>query len=159
VCLVVVLIQRVAPFERVWLFLLPVYLIMASAGLARFIDGRLLALVFGAILGFMTVTSGSILASTETGVFPDAGGVASTLAPRLAPDDAVMTQLPASLPELQYYFPRFGLPIDALVREPDAAQNVWVVAPPGQTPSVDGFPKVTEVQQYPSATLFELTRG
>jgi 4-amino-4-deoxy-L-arabinose transferase-like glycosyltransferase len=159
VCLVVVLVQRVAPFERVWLFLLPVYLIMASAGLARFIDGRLLALVFGAILGFMTVTSGSILASTETGVFPDAGGVASTLAPRLAPDDAVITQLPASLPELQYYFPRFGLPIDALVRGPEAAQNIWVVAPPGQTPTVDGFPKAIEVQRYPSATLFELTRG
>src|SRR5204862_3593115 len=59
VCLVLVLLQRVAPFERVWLFLLPLYLTFAAAGLARFVDGRLLAGVFGVILGYMTLTSGS----------------------------------------------------------------------------------------------------
>ena len=157
-CLVLVLVQRVAPFERVWLFLLPVYFIVASAGLARFVDGRLLGLVFGAVLAYTTLTSGAILASRETGVFPDAEGVARTLAPRLAPDDAVMTQLPASLPELQYYLPRFGLPIDVLVRGADAAQNLWIVAPPGQQPSISGWPNVTEVQRFPTATLFELKR-
>ncbi|HEY2596153.1 MAG TPA: glycosyltransferase family 39 protein [Chloroflexota bacterium] len=159
VCLVLVVGQRVAPFERVWLFLLPVYLTVASAGLARFVDGRLLGLVFGGVLAYTVLTSGSILASTETGVFPDAEGVARTLAPRLAPDDAVTTQLPASLPELQYYFPRFGLPIDVLVRAPDDAQNLWVIAPPGATPSVDGWPNVTEVQRFPSGALYELRRA
>ena len=159
VCLLVVLLQRVAPFERVWLFLLPLYLVIASAGLARFVDGRLLGLIFGGVLTFTTLTSGAILASTETGVFPDAEGVARTLAPRLAPDDAVMTELPASLPELQYYFPRFGLPIIVLVRGADEAQNLWVVAPPGQAPDVDGWPNATEVQRFPTATLFELKRA
>jgi hypothetical protein len=158
-CLVLVALQRVAPFERVWLCLLPVYLIVASAGLARFVDGRLLGVVFGAILGYLTLTSGAVLASAETGVFPDAEAVARTLAPRLAPDDAVMTELPASLPELQYYFPRNGLPIDMLVRSSDEAQNLWVVAPPGQQPSLEGWPTVLEVQQYPTATLYELKRG
>lgn len=160
VCLLLVLVQRVAPFERVWLFLLPVYLIVASAGLARFVDGRLLGIVFGAALTYLTLTSGSILASTETGVFPDAEAVARTLAPRLAPDDAVMTELPASLPELQYYFPRFGLPIDVLVRASDEAQNVWVIAAPGHEPAaISGRPDVIEVQRFPSATLFELKRA
>jgi hypothetical protein len=159
VCLLLVVIQRVAPFERVWLFLLPVYLTIASAGLARFVDGRLLGLVFGAALAYTTLSSGSILASTETGVFPDAEGVARTLAPRLAPDDAVMTRLPASLPELQYYFPRFGLPINVLVRGPDEAQNLWVIEQPGASPSIPGWPNVTEVQRFPSATLYELKRS
>ncbi len=159
VCLLLVLLQRVAPFERVWLFLLPLYLSIASAGLARFVDGRLVGLVFGGVLAYTTLTSGSILASTETGVFPDAEGVARSLAPRLAPDDAVMTQLPASLPELQYYFPRFGLPITVLVRVPDEAQNLWVIEPPGASPSVAGWPNVTEVQRFPSGTLFELKRA
>jgi hypothetical protein len=86
--------------------------------------------------------------------------VARTLAPRLAPDDAVMTELPASLPELQYYFPRFGLPIDVLVRASDEAQNVWVIAAPGHEPAaISGRPDVIEVQRFPSATLFELKRA
>ena len=128
-----------------------------AAGLARFVDGRLLGLVFGAVLGYIMLSSGSILRSTETGAFPDAEAVTRTLAPRLAPDDAVMTQLPASLPELQYYFPRAGLPTSVLVRAPDDAQNVWVIAAPGSAPApTAAWPTVIEVQRFPSATLFEL---
>jgi dolichyl-phosphate-mannose-protein mannosyltransferase len=158
VCLVLVLAQRVAPFERVWLFLLPLYFTVAAAGLARFIDGRPLAAGFGLILGYFTLTSGSILASAETGAFPQAEAVTRTLAPRLAPDDAVVTQLPASLPQLQYYFPRFGLPTNVLVRPPDEGQNLWVIAPPDSPPSVSGFPTVVEVERFSDASLYELRR-
>jgi hypothetical protein len=158
ICLVFVAAQRVAPFERVWLFLLPLYLVIAGAGLARFVDGRVLAVGFGLVLGFFTLSSGSILSSTETGAFPEAEAVTSALAPRLAPDDAVVTQLPASLPELQYYFPRYGLPASVLVRPPDEGQNVWVVAPPGSPPEVPGFPNVSEVERFAGASLYQLRR-
>lgn len=159
VCLVMVLLQRVAPFERVWLFLLPLYLTIAAGGLAGFVDGRILAAAFGLVLGFVTLTSGSILSSSETGTFPDAEAVARTLGPRLAPDDAVQTTLPASLPELQYYFPRYRLPTDVLVRSPDEAQNLWVIAAPDDLPSVAGWPDVMEVQRFGGSTLYELRRG
>jgi hypothetical protein len=158
VCLVLVVAQRLAPFERVWLFLLPLYLIVASGGLARFMDGRVVAVGFGLVLAFFTLSSGSILSSTETGAFPDAEGVTRTLAPRLAPDDAVMTQVPASLPELQYYFPRHGLPINVLVRPAAEAQNLWVVAPQGDQPVVTGWSGGVEVERYAGATLWELKR-
>jgi hypothetical protein len=158
ICLLLVAAQRVAPFERVWLFLLPLYLAIAAAGLARFVDGRLLAAIFGLVLGFFTLTSGSILTSPETGAFPEAEAVTSALAPRLAPDDAVVTQLPASLPELQYYFPRYGLPTALLVRPPEEGQNVWVVAPPGVKPDVPGFPNVSEVERFVGASLYNLGR-
>ena len=159
VCLVLIVAQRVAPFERVWLFLLPLYLVIASGGLTRFVDGRILAVGFGLVLAYFSVTSGSILSSTETGTFPDAEGVSRTLAPRLAPDDAVVTRLPASLPELQYYFPRYGLPVSVLVRSPDEAQNLWVVAPTGDQPDVTGWSTAAEVERYSSATLWELKRS
>jgi hypothetical protein len=158
ICLMFVAAQRVAPFERVWLFLLPLYLIIASAGLARFVDGRLLAIGFGLVLGYLTLTSGSILNSTETGAFPDAEAVTSALAPRLAPDDAVVTRLPASLPELQYYFPRYGLSTALLVRPAEEGQSVWVVAPPGVPPDVAGFSNVSEVQRFSGASLYQLRR-
>jgi hypothetical protein len=158
ICLLFVAAQRVAPFERVWLFLLPLYLVIASAGLARFVDGRLLAAGFGLLLGFFTLTSGSILSSNETGAFPEAEAVTSALAPRLAPDDAVVTQLPASLPELQYYFPRYGLPTSVLVRPPEEGQRLWVVAAPGEQPDVDGFPNVSEVERFAGVSLYQLRR-
>ena len=158
VCLVLVLLQRVAPFERVWLFLLPLYLTLAAAGLARIADGRLLAGIFGIVLAYFTLTSGSILGSTETGVFPDAQAVTATLAPRIAPDDAVLTEIPASLPELQYYFPRYGLPINLLVRPSDEAQNLWVITESGTRPQMAGWSTATEVASFPGAMLYELRR-
>jgi hypothetical protein len=158
ICLVLVLVQRVAPFERVWLFLLPLYFTIASGGLARFVDGRLLAIAFGALVGFFTLTSGSIAASVETGVFPDAEAVTRSLVPRLAADDAVITMLPASLPELQYYFPKYGLPIEALVRAPEAARRVWVITAPGAQPEVVGGRDPAEVERFGGSTLFEVSR-
>jgi hypothetical protein len=157
VCLTLVLLQRVAPFERVWLFLLPLYCAVAAGGLARFIDGRLLAIVFGVTLGYFTVSSGSILRSTETGSFPDADAVAHTLQGRLAPEDAVVSELPASLPQLQYYLPRVGLSIDSLVREPAEAAHVYVVTTlDGADPSVAGWSDAVEVARFPSSRLLLL---
>jgi hypothetical protein len=130
VCLVLVLLQRVAPFERVWLFLLPLYFAVAAIGLARV--GYALAPVAALALGYTVLASGSILASTETGVFPDAQNVAMALRGQLQADDAVVTELPASLPQLQYYFPRAGLAIETLVRDPSVAEHVYVVVPPGR---------------------------
>jgi hypothetical protein len=158
VCLVLVAVQRVAPFERVWLFLLPLYLTLAAAGLARFVDGRLLSLFVGVVLGYFALTSGSILASSETGAYPDAEAVARSLAGRLGPNDAVMTTIPASLPELQYYFPRQGLPIDSLVREPRDAAHVYVVTSGGGSPTVAGWAHPREVQRLPGSVLLEFER-
>jgi hypothetical protein len=159
VCLGLVLIQRVAPFERVWLFLLPLYCVLASAGLARFVDGRVLAVVFGATVGFATLSSGSILRSTETGAFPDAEAVARSLSGRLSDGDAVVTTLPASLPELQYYFPRSGLPVQALVRLPDDAAHLYVIVAVDRVPSVAGWTGPVEIGRYPESALFALERG
>jgi 4-amino-4-deoxy-L-arabinose transferase-like glycosyltransferase len=155
VCLAVVLLQRVAPFERVWLFLLPPYFVIASGGLASLVDGRWLGLVFGAILAFTTLTSGSILASPETGTFPDAETVARTLEGRLAADDAVVTTLPAALPELQYYFPRSGLATDSLVRAPENARRVFVVAALDASPNLPGRTTGEEVARLRSSKLLE----
>ena len=163
-CLVIVLVQRVAPFERVWLFLLPLYFAVASGGIARLPGaGRSTMLVGGLLaavsLGATTLTSGSILSSTETGVFPDAQAVTHTLSGVLASDDAVVTTLPASLPELQYYFAREGMPIDALVRPPAEARNLFVIAAPGASPTVAGWGDPHELQRFPGSVLLMLSRA
>jgi hypothetical protein len=169
VCLALVLVQRVAPFERVWLFLLPLYLLLGSGGLmwllarcptatARWTRGVAVT-VIGLALGGLVLTSGSILASSETGTFPDAQRVANALRGRLGPEDVVVTLLPTSLPELQYAFRRVGLPAETLVRSPEAARRLFVVTPPGGDPGypAEWSPPVVE-QQFPGSTLYRLDR-
>jgi hypothetical protein len=158
VCLVIVVVQRVAPFERVWLFLLPLYLVVASGGLLSRAStfrvprwaGSTAAIGLACLLGALVVRSGSILASQETGAFPDAAAVAQTLRGRLGPEDAVVTTLPASLPELQYYFRRERLPLETLVRAPEQAQRVFVIATAEP-------PKGVLEAHFPSADLYRVS--
>jgi 4-amino-4-deoxy-L-arabinose transferase-like glycosyltransferase len=166
VCLAIVLVQRVAPFERVWLFLLPLYFAIASGGLARLLEVRRLpsfstpvvSAVLAGVLGFATLTSGSILSSPETGAFPDAQAVTRGLQAVVAADDAVLTTLPASLPELQYYFARAGMRIDTLVRPPAEARNLFVIAVPGAMPTVAGWGDARELERFSGSTLVQLSR-
>jgi hypothetical protein len=169
VCLAIVLIQRVAPFERVWLFLLPLYLSVASGGLtliklpvgSRLADVGLAGVgcVLAGVLGWATLTSGSILSSPETGTYPDAQAASAALRPVLATDDAVLTTLPASLPELQYYFPREGMRIDALVRSPSDASRLFVIATPGASPAVPGWRRALELARLPGSVVLQFERA
>ena len=179
VCLVLVLAQRVAPFERVWLFLLPLYCVVAVDGVVRLVQltpaavpragadavarvewlGVVAAGAVMAIMAVAVVGSGSILASPETGAFPDAEGVARALRGELQPGDALVTQVPASLPELQYYFPRMGLSTEALGRDPSRAARLFVLASPGALPlTVPGWGHPQPIAQFKSAELVELAR-
>jgi hypothetical protein len=162
-CLPILVAQRVVPFERVWLFLLPAALLTASAGLvwllslvaSKRLDALVSALGVGATLGLglLVVQSGSILRSDETGSFPDAQAVTGLLAGRLAPDDSVVTSIPASLPELQYYFRRDGLDAAALVRRPAAGGHVYLVVTADAPPPADASPLAT----FPSAVVYVAT--
>ncbi|MDQ6673368.1 MAG: glycosyltransferase family 39 protein [Chloroflexota bacterium] len=166
VCLVIVLVQRVAPFERVWLFGLPVYFAVAGGGLSRLLAVRRLpsysaAVVGGvlaAVVAYATLNSGSILSSPETGAFPDAQAATRTLQQLLGPEDAVVTSVPASLPELQFYFGRAGMRIDSLVRPPAEARSVYVIAPPGVSPSVAGWGAPREIERFSGSALLLLSR-
>jgi len=122
------------------------------------VDGRLLAVVFGVVLGFATLSSGSLFRSTETGVFPDAEAVARSLSGRLAEGDAVVTTVPASLPELQYYFPRAGLPVEALVRPSEEAVHLYVIVTSDGSPSVLGWTHPVELERYRGSALFAMER-
>ena len=164
VCGALLLAQRVAPFERVWLFLLPLFFAVASGGLAL-LGQRLPTLAFqigspliALGLGFATLTSGSILSSQETGAFPDAEGVARALSGQLGAEDAVLTQVPASLPELQYYFPRNGLPTQTLVRPPEQAVHLYVVASADSAPLGIPAAELETVAQLPGSVVYRVRR-
>ncbi|MCB9458711.1 MAG: hypothetical protein H6670_03600 [Anaerolineaceae bacterium] len=123
VCALLITFQRVAPYTRVWLYLLPIYLGMASAGLIWLIDLTkqskfilpalgLIGLVWGTAL---VVSSDSPYWSKETGTFRDAEAVINDLAPLIAeePEARIIYEHPSG-EMLHYYARHHDLPEGAI---------------------------------------------
>jgi hypothetical protein len=124
-CLLLTAAQRVAPFPRVWLFALPVYLITAAAGVvaavrlgvpqaARPVAVGGLAAAAVLLLGWRVAHSPAVLESTQTGTLRDGAEVAALLEGQLGPGDLVIASSPSD-GVLMYHFHRRGLPLDRIV--------------------------------------------
>jgi hypothetical protein len=147
--LAIALIQRVVPFDRVWLFLLPLYAGCVACGLdavagrafglddrVRLAVGSTLAVVAGLGLVACVVVGGSIPRETEKLTMNDGEAIARDLKPILRPRDGVLVVLPADAP-LKYYFLAAGIPVEHLYDYRVAAARRLYIAvnrPNGQTP-------------------------
>jgi hypothetical protein len=142
ICLAVVLAQRVAPYPRIWLFLLPLVGAIAAAGLARvvFIWKRSALRVIAGLVLFATIgiapllaqwRSDSIARSRETGIMPEARQVVQFLKTRIDPQTPIVAVAPTSAP-LVFYAQREGLSLNHFDRPDQGAlrtdQAVVVVA-------------------------------
>jgi hypothetical protein len=115
-----VLAQRVIPFERVWLFALPLYFICAAAGLAMALEPVLhrlhlrhamaLALVVALLAGLRVERSGSVYLSNESRGMP---ALAAWLKSQLHSGDTIVAVPPSDGP-LRYYLQREGVPTSYL---------------------------------------------
>jgi 4-amino-4-deoxy-L-arabinose transferase-like glycosyltransferase len=113
-----VFIQRVVPFERVWIFILPLFLIAAARGLFLFLEilsvplekNTTLAvpIIICCALAYLVYQNGSIVVSKETGVFPEASQLIDSIAPQLKEGDIIVAAAPSDFP-LKYYAARKGL--------------------------------------------------
>ncbi len=136
--------QRVVPFERVWLFLLPLYLTTAAAGLVfvlRPLAARAggpdalavaLALALAGGLGGNAVASRAVYRSEDTSTFRDGEDVAALLDSRLRSGDKVLVAPPADA-ILEYWLRRRGRDPAALLywSDPGAARRFFVVVKTG----------------------------
>jgi hypothetical protein len=112
----VVAVQRVVPYERVWLFALPLYLCVASAGLVSLLrlcrSPRVVEFgIAGAaavLLSWQALASRQVESSTETGTLRDAAEVAAYLKDRLGAADRVIACCPSDRP-LEYYCRQNGV--------------------------------------------------
>jgi hypothetical protein len=127
----VVLAQRVVPFPRVWLVVLPVALVTVSGALAPLLDrGRRLLvpeLAAALILGVgaaLVLSEDTVRTSRETGALLDAEAVAHDLAANLRPGDTIVAT--GSDVILQYYLERAGVDGSPLF-ETDRRGRVFVV--------------------------------
>jgi hypothetical protein len=116
-----VLVQRVIPFERVWLFALPLYFIGAAAGLAIALAPvfhrlhlrhamALIALVVTLFAGLRVQHSGSVYLNNESRGVP---ALAAWLKGHLSAGDTIVAVPPSDGP-LHYYLQREGVPTSYL---------------------------------------------
>jgi hypothetical protein len=116
-----VLVQRVIPFERVWLFALPLYFIGAAAGLAMALEPLLdrlrwrsaivlIAVVVALFAGQRVERSGSVYISNESRGLP---AVAVWLKGHLTSGDSVIASASSDAP-LRYYLRNEGVSISYL---------------------------------------------
>jgi 4-amino-4-deoxy-L-arabinose transferase-like glycosyltransferase len=128
-CVPVLIAMRALPWPRVWLYLLPLYFILVSAGLSlkfgwmarllrrsasSFCVIMALHIVIG--IGISVVYSRSVYYSEETGTLRNAEEIATTVGRALTPGDKMLAYSPAGAP-LLYYFKKHDIPLYPLVRE------------------------------------------
>ncbi len=125
-------VQRVVPFERVWLFALPLYFTAAAAGFAAAVQPvaervglrqalSAVAIAVSLFLGIRVRQSHSIeMLNHGRGL----EALAHYLKGQLKPGDSVVAPLPSDVPPL-YYFQKEGVP-SSYVNAP-TAERMWIV--------------------------------
>ncbi|MEP6990651.1 MAG: hypothetical protein ABJA80_06950 [bacterium] len=177
-CSAVLLVTHRSPFVRVWLFLLPLYLLAVARGITwcasrfggrAFVQSAATSVALACAMLALALGTHAVPRNDETGVFPEAERITAEMAPRLRPSDRVLAPIPAIGP-LLYYFPRVGADTALLTVPLERADHAWLVLDrrAGQDLAwavrqgmVDPreFPNPRLVATYPDAELWELPRA
>jgi hypothetical protein len=122
------LVQRIVPYRRTWLFLLPLFLMLAAAGLQLLLRryARVAAWAIAIGLAATVLAGNSVYFSTEAGSFRDAEGTVRFLQSTLREGDVVIATVPSDVP-LIYWFHRLDVPDASLRRDPAMARRMFVV--------------------------------
>jgi uncharacterized membrane protein len=183
---VLILLLRVMPHERVWLYLIPVYFMYASSGISYLIKrmdvlivrharaGTLLSaavpVALACWLSFVVIQTKSVMHSPETGTLPDAQQIAQFMKGYLKPGDAVYAPCPSDSP-LSYYFMLQNIPLAHLSFEvPGHYKRIVVIVNHEAEQTLEGlldkahleggaFSVPKTIKEYNSATLYELQRN
>ncbi|MCP4764236.1 MAG: hypothetical protein GY870_20855 [archaeon] len=133
--LLVLIAQRVVPYNRVWLFLLPLYIGIACTG-CYFLIGcttlinkhytqpfySALALVFSMYLSFNAIHTKSVYKSNDLGTLRDAEQISFFLKDYLKTGDKVLVVCPSDFPII-YYFNKLNIPIEYLITNINSADH------------------------------------
>lgn len=133
----IMLVKRNMGEARVWLWALPLVFVAVAAGLVRaadYVAARRRATGALALLGLLWVAAQSwallhldpVRRSLETGTFLEVEEVASYLAERVRPGDALVTDFVSREP-LRYYLYALGVPPTAISSDVAEGGRAWVV--------------------------------
>ncbi len=168
--------QRVVPFERVWLFLIPLYFGVASIGIviaARALQGAWLRNSHIIAIAVILVSIGLSVSLIHTNVVyvtnegKDSEAIAELLKGRLKSGDRVIAEAPYDVP-LEYYFDRRMVPTDFLFSDPATSEELFVICQTGHDPESvlnafsepvgNGLRSPELIKRFADTSLFEVGR-
>lgn len=154
VLLGVILLGPIAPFVRSWLFLLPLYLIQASAGLAWATRraGAAAPALAAVVLAIALIATG--LRSADVPPVTD-NDIVALLKKYTPPHQHVLIDRYAAAPTHYYYYERFGDPglETTAIRSSDRASRHIVVVVPRGTPATETVYKAGGIAGGPARLL------
>ena len=130
---VVVAAQRVVPYTRVWLFLVPLAAATTAGFYGWLLERRAWSARAGPAVAVAVAVAGSLLVldadsvreSRETGALLDAPAIAALLAERVEPGDRILATGSDTI--LEYYLERDGVDAGVLLYTTEASDRTYVV--------------------------------
>jgi dolichyl-phosphate-mannose-protein mannosyltransferase len=171
----VLILQRVVPFTRVWLFFVPLVLAAAAGFYGWLLDrssyGTRLAAGVAIVIAvggsWQVIDANSVRESRETGALLDARPVSRYLAQEIRPSDRILATGSDTI--LEYYLGRNGIAVGPLLYTDRLSQRIFVVVNVlgdqtvgelvqelGAARKRYGEPRL--VRRYPSALVYVLER-
>ncbi len=182
-CILILIVQRVVPSPRVWLFLLPLYIGLACSGVSYFLRPvelktshyksgifAIVAIILSFWLSLNVVQLKAVYYASDphcSKELRDNEQIAVFLKDYLKPGDRV---LDASFPDppLIYYFKLYDIPVKYLASDLDSSNRILIIVNE-QIQTLEGFldkkglfltsfsvPKL--IKQYKLASLYEINR-
>ncbi|MGH3134079.1 MAG: glycosyltransferase family 39 protein, partial [Gaiellaceae bacterium] len=163
-------VQRVVPFTRVWLFLVPLALAATAGFYGWLLESRRPGRVVGAVVAGLVVlgaaglvhSADSVRESRETGALLDGEAVASYLAAAVEPTDRILATGSDTI--LEYYLEREGIDASPLLYTQERRARTFVVVNVlgGQTidnlllllDGTSGLGPPRLLRRYPSARVY-----
>ena len=126
-------VQRVVPYTRVWLFLVPLVAVTVAGFYGWLLERRQWGVRAGSVLAVAVALAGSLLVleadsvrtSRETGALLDAPAIARFLADRVEPGDRIVATGSDTI--LEYYLGREGVAANALLYDDEPRDRTFIV--------------------------------
>jgi hypothetical protein len=160
--LILLFIQHTIPYPRTWIFLVPIFLLMADAGFAyiyiklpqkyqAFINFSLLSIAI--IFAVSLISKNTISFYKDTGYFPEASTIALYLKPFATNKDVLTVAVPANSP-MDYYLWLYDIPaMDNNIPNPN---NIYFVVKKSVYSITDLTDKpVIELLDFGDAVLYK----
>jgi 4-amino-4-deoxy-L-arabinose transferase-like glycosyltransferase len=140
-CALIMLVTRTLPYQRTWIFLLPLAYCLADTGLTGLVGfpcrnrwvhlAGALGLLFALGMGYHLITTDAVTHYPDTGALPDAQEIVDCLEPNLQEGDWVLVR---RFWPLRYYGQRVGIPLATFSKSGSKDTEIYVLVQlPGGT--------------------------
>ena len=175
-CIPLIIIQRPTMYERIWLFLIPIYFIIASSGIVFILEFGIkrikkislyiipvISLILVIFLNSIAIQSKSVIVSNGEGTLLDAEKITLYLKNELRPNDRILLQCPSEWP-MYYYFDKYNISSNFFNSDINKSTRIFIIVnnlnnqtiesiTDYEKVNIDGFAKPQMLRKFEYADL------